>query len=536
MAVPFVFLTAFVCHDVLGVLAGQPAQVLFLAAGAMAVYNAAFSSMPARLLARRGVALAQVVLDLGTLTIMLAFTGGVDNPFFVFYLFHVVIAGILLGRFEAYTVTLVACALFGGLLVVQGPGADPAFDSPFGHPPERGGHRTVHAAGTLVAFVAAAGATAYFATSIVATLRRRGVELAVANQALAVERAKTEDIVQSVGAGLLVLDDRNRIQWSNRIARDWFGSIRPGESCLGSLWNSSSTCAGCPLERVAEGIVGPACERAITIDGRRRFFLISASPLRSAEGADGSRLALIQDVTTLKEMEIQLLQAGRLAAVGEFAAGVAHEINNPLAVVSSSAEILAALEPPVEPFGRHLRKISDGAFRCKEIVQNLLDVSRQDRDEPETADLSSLVDETLRLLEGTGRARERRIRFERPAAGDRPAVLVSTRPNRIQQVLLNLVLHALDATGPGGPVTVSTRATGSGVELSVADDGTGIATEILPRIFEPFFTTKPPGKGTGLGLYVSHQIVQGLGGRLRVESHPGQGATFVVDLPRQAPS
>ena len=103
-------------------------------------------------------------------------------------------------------------------------------------------------------------------------------------------------------------------------------------------------------------------------------------------------------------------------------------------------------------------------------------------------------------------------------------------------MLLNLVLNALDATGPGGTVTVSTRATGSGVELSVADDGTGIATEILPRIFEPFFTTKPPGKGTGLGLYVSHQIVQGLGGRLRVESHPGQGATFVVDLPRQAPS
>ena len=195
------------------------------------------------------------------------------------------------------------------------------------------------------------------------------------------------------------------------------------------------------------------------------------------------------------------------------------------------ADFLAAGDAPREAIERHLKRIEENVFRCKETVDNLLAFARQGDDGFEEVDVRTLLDSTIDLVEASARAKGRRVVRAYAEASPR---LARSRGWRIQQVVLNLVLNALDATAEGGTVTVAARQEGDGVELSVEDDGGGIAPEDLGRLFEPFFTTKGVGKGTGLGLHLSHRIVESIRGRIDVESAPGKGALFRVWLPSDA--
>lgn len=278
-------------------------------------------------------------------------------------------------------------------------------------------------------------------------------------------------------------------------------------------------------------------EQVAEIDGRTRVFELRVIALET--GAEA--LVLIRDVSAQRHTERKLAISERMASLGTLAAGVAHEINNPLTYVLTGLEELGTGltrlergEPPdttVAGLRRVLADVRDGAARVRAIVASLRTFSRVDAEVvARPVDASDLFERAIVMCASELRHRATLVRDLRPV----PPVLAD--PSRLVQVLVNLLMNALQALGPGDPagqrITVVTRLDEQGmVALEVHDTGAGIAPDRLKHIFDPFFTTKPPGQGTGLGLSISHRIVLELGGEIAVDSEPGRGSCFVVRLP-----
>src|SRR5262245_24462182 len=232
-------------------------------------------------------------------------------------------------------------------------------------------------------------------------------------------------------------------------------------------------------------------------------------------------------VVELQNTQAQLVQAAKLAAIGEMAAQVAHEINNPLTSVLGFASLLAEQMPADSPMREDANLIVTEAGRARDIVRDLLDFSRQRPFFPEAVDLNGVLRQAVGLVRMQGLLG---IIIDEQYAPDLPSVQVD--PARMKQVFLNVINNAVQAMPEGGAVTVRTRASDDEVTVALEDTGIGIPPEHLERIFEPFFTTKPEMVGTGLGLPVSLGIVRQHGGTIEVTSTPGQGATFTIRIPR----
>ncbi len=242
--------------------------------------------------------------------------------------------------------------------------------------------------------------------------------------------------------------------------------------------------------------------------------------------------ALDRMARELEANQENLLQARKIAALGTLTAGIAHEINNPVNNIMLSAETLLETHgETLDADGRELAQdILDQAERAGDIVRNLLDFSRTEKAQISSLDPAEVVRSTLALLKNQIMIAGMTMRVEL-APGLSP---VAGNLRHLQQVFLNLVLNAVQATPSGGEVAVLGQEDGDYVRLTVQDTGKGIPHEQQEHIFEPFFTTKDPGKGTGLGLAVSYSIIKRLGGRITVQSTPGQGARFSVFLPKYA--
>ena len=235
------------------------------------------------------------------------------------------------------------------------------------------------------------------------------------------------------------------------------------------------------------------------------------------------------------ELDRRLLQSQKLAAIGELSAGIAHEINNPLAIISQELELVRDIagdsrEPTAQDLteaGDSLAEIGRQVDRCRQITHKLLGFARKMDPVIQEEALEQVIEDMALLVERE--ARGRGIAIVRAYAPDLPPVC--TDVPLLRQVILNLLTNALHATAPGGSITLITRRLDGEAAIEVRDTGRGIPKEHLDKIFDPFFTTKEPGKGTGLGLSLSHGIVSRLGGTLTVASEPGQGAAFTVTLP-----
>ncbi len=234
-------------------------------------------------------------------------------------------------------------------------------------------------------------------------------------------------------------------------------------------------------------------------------------------------------------IEQQMIATERLAALGTLAAGVAHEINNPLAIINESAGYLRTVVQKKElaeiphraSIDKALEKIETGVKRARTITHQLLaDVGKREAVLKEI-DLPALVGETVRLIHRDADRKGIGVNLE----ADRNPPTLKADPNQIRQVLINLLNNAMHATEQGGHITVRILRSDAGVCIDIVDSGTGIPKENLDRIFEPFFSTKAPGKGTGLGLFVSRDIVEKAGGELTVESRLGEGSCFRIRLP-----
>jgi signal transduction histidine kinase/CheY-like chemotaxis protein len=263
----------------------------------------------------------------------------------------------------------------------------------------------------------------------------------------------------------------------------------------------------------------------------------TAEELRLAEGIalqgalaiENSRLyeGVKHQMLELKRTQAQLVQSTKLAAIGELAANIAHEINNPLTTVLGFASFIAERLPADDPTREELGLIQEEASRARDIVRDLLQFSRQRDFMPELSDVNTVLEQVLGMVRRQGALQS--IAVNEAYAADLPMVEMDVP--RIKQVFLNIINNAVYAMKEGGSLTIRTSADGSAVRIAFEDTGPGIPADILSRIFDPFFTTKPEVSGTGLGLSVSLGIVQSHGGTIEVQSQVGHGTTFSVLLP-----
>jgi len=244
-------------------------------------------------------------------------------------------------------------------------------------------------------------------------------------------------------------------------------------------------------------------------------------------GIPHAGVALITDLSERRHLEQQLLVSGKLATIGELAAGVAHEINNPLFAILGLVEFLLKEAEPGTKSHHRLELVQQTGLEIKEIVRALLDFARERSDEHSVLSLDWVVAQTVDLVRRTSAAKQVEI-VERY---DDDHTLVSASANQLKQIFLNLITNAQQAMPDSGTIVISTEADADWARVTVADTGPGIGEEILPRIFEPFFTTKPGTGRAGLGLPVSLGIAQMHGGDLDARSDSGAGATFVLRLP-----
>jgi len=276
-------------------------------------------------------------------------------------------------------------------------------------------------------------------------------------------------------------------------------------------------------------------EAEMAIGGDARIFRLTAAPVEAASDRGAHAVLLVEDITLAKRLERQMLLTERLTTAGRLAAGVAHELNNPLATIAGCAESLqsrvgegaAAALSDLEEFKHYLRVIEEEAYRCKEITGSLLQFVRDPGSQRSATDLNGLVLKAAELLSHQSRFAQSRVVTELDA--DLPTLVVNE--GQLRQVCLGLASNALEAMEGRGTLIIRSRRTRGEVEIELEDDGQGIPTENLARIFDPFFTTKPPGQGTGLGLAIAQGIVNDHGGRIEVSSVVGKGSVFRVVLP-----
>jgi PAS domain S-box-containing protein len=346
------------------------------------------------------------------------------------------------------------------------------------------------------------------------------------------ERLKefNENIVESINVGIFAIDLNDRIESWNAQMEAMYAFSRA--EALGQELSSVF-----PLEfiealegfRNDQGVHHLYKFRLTTRAGELRIANIAIAPLLSRDFVPVGRIILVDDITERVTLESQLAQADKLSSIGLLAAGVAHEINTPLAVISSYAQMLAKQLRGDARLGPVLDKITQQSFRAAEIANGLLNFSRTSTTEFRSTDLNQVVRDTLSLLEHQFKTAQ--ILVDLNLADELPPI--HGNPGKLQQVFLNLLLNAKDAMPGGGRLTIATLVNGH-VEAVISDSGSGIAPENLKRIYDPFFTTKNmPGdrRGTGLGLSVSYGIIQEHAGKIHVESAVGSGTTFHLQFP-----
>jgi PAS domain S-box-containing protein len=346
------------------------------------------------------------------------------------------------------------------------------------------------------------------------------------------------NILESIDSGILVLDLNGQVARWNRSLEILTGRRR--EEVLGRALDDvfpapflEALRGSLVLGRPGEDEISHIYKlRLPTADGRSLMVNLSVGPFQVGSGERCGTILIFDDVTARIRLEEQLQHSEKMASIGLLAAGVAHEVNTPLTGISSYTQMLRERMGAADPSDALLEKIEKQAFRAAKIINNLLNFSRSGSGEMDRLDVNKLVLDVMSLLEH--QLDGARVKVRRELAENLPEV--RGNENRLQQVFFNLILNAKDAMPRGGWLTLATRAEDDTVIIEVADTGHGIKREDIKRIYDPFFTTKGMGRGTGLGLSVSHGILQEHGGAIFVDSVPGQGTTFQVTLPALRPA
>jgi two-component system, NtrC family, sensor kinase len=349
-------------------------------------------------------------------------------------------------------------------------------------------------------------------------------------KAMQIERLKdfSENIVESLNIGVLTVDLEDCIESWNPQLEDLLRI--PRRDALRRRLQEvlpSDLVAEIAARATGEHVSGIYKFHLNTPGGHNVVINASIAPLVGKNGARLGRLILLDDITQRVRLEEQMVQTEKLTSLGLLAAGVAHEVNTPLAVISNYIQMLAKQIPADDPRQKTIDRIVKQTFRASEIVNNLLNFSRTGAAEFVEVDLNSVLEETLTLVQHPFKTAQ--VNVIKNYTKQLPPVLGSI--TRLQQVFLNLFMNARDAMPTGGMLEVRTGAHNGSVAVEVTDTGSGIPAEHLHRIFDPFFTTKATGRGTGLGLSVSYGIIKEHAGKVDVRSTPGKGTSFRLEFP-----
>lgn len=363
-------------------------------------------------------------------------------------------------------------------------------------------------------------------------------ELEAANLGLRAKSSELQAVFDSISDGVAIYNSSGHVQHRNHICPRLF----PRETLVGSSCRSlfhpelPMHSQYCPVERA---LAGESVHISITINkdgGEPRFFDVTATPVGDSIGGQPRALIFLRDMTEKRLQELQLLQTEKMSSIGLLAAGVAHEINNPLTSVAGYAEALLrrfrtdpdlAGDPRLEIFPKYLDVIIRESYRCKSIIDCLLSFSRKSEGSFEKVNLNAILQEVLELVRL--KARYEKIEIQAELKEDLP--YIKGDPIGLRQVFMNLLINAHQSITGAGKVKIVTKNDEKEVTIQVRDTGCGIDDQNLEHIWDPFFTTKSVGEGVGLGLAVTYNIVKKHGGDIKVDSIKGEGSTFTVRLP-----
>jgi two-component system NtrC family sensor kinase len=350
------------------------------------------------------------------------------------------------------------------------------------------------------------------------------------------ERRVTERIIDSLPVGLYVIDREYRISVWNRKRETGMQGVSREEAIGRTIFEILHRQPASVLRREFDEVFATGklqtFQMESTASGELRTYRLSKIPMRLNDGPVTHVITIGEDVTEWRQAQERFSQAEKLAAIGTLAAGVMHEINNPLATIAACAESLE-INHEDAPADVHegLRLIQSEVLRCKGIVDSLLDFSRPKASDKVLVDVNAAIDRTLFVLKHHTRFKKLQVRTDL----DRTlGAVVHANEEQLVQVFMALLINAMDAMQERGTVELRTRAGDDPgfVVAEVVDHGEGIRRTDIPKLFEPFFTTKAPGRGTGLGLSICYAIVAEHGGRIEVDSTPGEGSVFRILLPR----
>lgn len=472
----------------------------------------------------------QIWIDVVLVTALVHYTGGLKSLFAFVYVFPVLAAAILLSRRSSLMVAGGATILYGALIDIQLYGLTEQVPVLF---PDTTIHDPAYALLQLFVNGATLFLVALLGSQLAERLREAGRELEAQRIDLRNFRTLHEDIVENIPSGIVTLDLKGRIISFNRVAQRIVGITR--EQIQDKSWQETPFGAIQELERFfsAPTPTFDGCSQEFVIrngGGRAIPIGINFTHLKSSDGRLVGLVGIFQNLTERKKTEARLRQADRLATAGQLAAGLAHEVRNPLAAISGCIELIKE-EGTASP--QLLNIVLREADRLKLVTGQFLDFAKPAPISPKRCNLVALVAEAVSLLEKScDSAYPVTFSIQREA----DEVIVEGDPDQLKQVLWNLGLNAIQAMQMGGLLTIAIRRHGSddgnhwvGIELT--DTGGGIPPEEIERIFDPFYTTRPGG--TGLGLAITRKIVDNLGGRIEVVSRRGGGSTFRV-LVKQA--
>ena len=506
-----------------------------------------------RLVSIKRHACTHILLDLFSLTALIHFSGGVENPFIFYFVFHLVIASIILSKKVSYVLATLNTALLSSVIFLE------YFEIlPHHHLnnflPMTLWQHPIYVASVLFVFTSTLFFSVYLATTITDTARAREeetrelkenleekvTELEAARKEVLFERNKLKSIIECMQEGVVFVDERNQIALSNKAAQQIQQEQSNADFSL-SATSRSEAADSQPLDSYnilsqmvrdfSEG--GSAIEQK-SVQIKDRHFENTIAAVRDDEEGHLGTVLVSRNVTDRKRMEQQLILSEKMAAIGEVAAGVAHEINNPL-----DGLINCILRIKRDPENTHQTKeyldlMEEALRRIESTVKQLLDFSRHHELSLTPLSLNDVVHEVVRLIEYS--AQEKGINIEKRFCSN--LALILGDKHLLEQVVLNLALNAVAAMPDGGTLILQTGTVkpdafreAQMVYVRVTDTGIGIPHAIQDRIFDPFYTTKISEKGTGLGLSVSDRIVRQHDGTLELESKYGQGSAFTVNLP-----
>ncbi len=398
--------------------------------------------------------------------------------------------------------------------------------------------------GFLILIILLAGGTGIYyesrwASALEKEVARKTLELKKSNEELSISEKRYKSLVESAEDSILTVDANGEILSVNRYGAQFLGytihgivgknlkAIFPGK--VGELLQNQ-------VEKIFRDKVGFRTVQEVLLGDKEYTLNFTMTPVRDEEDQVQSILIIIHDMTAVKRMEEQLYHTEKLASLGQLAAGVAHEINNPMAIILGYTDMLLEKTPEGTKEYKILKTIERQGNNCKRIVENLMSFARMPEGVQYDTDVNRNIELVMEVVQNT--LLTKKIEFELNLAPHLPRVRGDA--GQLQQVFMNLITNAVKAMPHGGKLTITTRLSPDGkkVEILITDTGEGIRREHLSKIFDPFFTTRKVGEGTGLGLSVSYAIVSKYGGNILVSSKSqaeygegNSGTTFTVVLP-----